>query len=93
MKKKRFLNDRRHQHGKIASLLPIVAIVVLSKMHTQRVILGFIALFTRLFTMGLMILMLWGTSMTEIFTASAVSPHWSQVFGFEDANHMTGSRR
>jgi hypothetical protein len=55
----------------VASLLPIVAIVVLSKMHEQPMILGFIALFTGLFTMGLMILTPSGTSRTEIFTASA----------------------
>jgi hypothetical protein len=54
-----------------ASLLPIVAIVVLSKVHRQPMILGFIALFTGLFTMGLMILTPPGTSRTEIFTASS----------------------
>lgn len=54
-----------------ASLLPIVAIVVLSKLHTQPIILGFIALFTGLFTMGLMMLTPPGTKRTEIFTASA----------------------
>jgi hypothetical protein len=55
----------------VASLLPILAIVVLSGIHKQRMILGFIALFTGLFTMGLMILTPSGTSRTEIFTASA----------------------
>jgi len=45
--------------------------VVLSGIHKQRMILGFIALFTGLFTMGLMILTPSGTSRTEIFTASA----------------------
>jgi hypothetical protein len=55
----------------VASLLPIVAIVVLSKLHKQPMILGFIALFTGLFTMGLMVLTPSGTSRTEIFTASA----------------------
>jgi hypothetical protein len=54
-----------------ASLLPIVAIVVLSKFHKQSMILGFIALFTGLFTMGLMMLTPPGTKRTEIFTASA----------------------
>jgi hypothetical protein len=54
-----------------ASLLPVVAIVVLSKLHKQPMILGFIALFTGLFTMGLMILTPPGTKRTEIFTASA----------------------
>jgi VIT1/CCC1 family predicted Fe2+/Mn2+ transporter len=54
-----------------ASLLPIVAIVVLSKLHKQSMILGFIALFTGLFTMGLMMLTPSGTKRTEIFTASA----------------------
>lgn len=54
-----------------ASLLPIVAIVVLSKIHKQSMVLGFIALFTGLFTMGLMMLTPPGTKRTEIFTASA----------------------
>jgi hypothetical protein len=54
-----------------ASLLPIVAIVVLSKLHKQSMVLGFIALFTGLFTMGLMMLTPSGTKRTEIFTASA----------------------
>ena len=55
----------------VASILPIVAIVVLSRIHKQDMILGFIALFTGLFTMGLLILTPSGTSRTEIFTASA----------------------
>jgi hypothetical protein len=55
----------------VASLLPIVAIVVLSKLHKQSMILGFIALFTSLFTIGLTFLAPSGTSRTEIFTASA----------------------
>jgi hypothetical protein len=55
----------------VASLLPIVAIVVLSKVHKQRMILGLIALFTGLFTMGLMVFTPSGTSRTDIFTASA----------------------
>jgi hypothetical protein len=55
----------------IACLLPIVAITVLSKMHTQPRILGFIALFTALFAMGLMWLTNPGTARTEIFTATA----------------------
>jgi hypothetical protein len=55
----------------VYSLQPIVASVVRSKMHEQPMILGFIALFTGLFTMGLMILTPSGTSRTEIFTASA----------------------
>src|SRR5208337_1250347 len=47
-----------------ASLLPIVAIVVLSKLHKQSMVLGFIALFTGLFTMGLMMLTPPGTKRT-----------------------------
>lgn len=55
----------------VACLLPIVAITVLSKMHTNAMILGFIALFTALFALGLMGLTPPGTSRTEIFTATA----------------------
>lgn len=55
----------------IACLLPIVGIVVLSKLDTQAKILGFIALFTALFAMGIMILTDASTSRTEIFTATA----------------------
>lgn len=55
----------------IACLLPIVAITVLSKIHTQPKILGFMALFTALFAIGLMWLTNPGTSRTEIFTATA----------------------
>jgi hypothetical protein len=55
----------------VASLLPIVAIVALSKVHKMRMILGLIALFTGVFTMGLTFLTPSGTSRTDIFTASA----------------------
>jgi hypothetical protein len=55
----------------VACLLPIVAITVLSKLHTNAKVLGFIALFTALFALGLMGLTPPGTSRTEIFTATA----------------------
>jgi hypothetical protein len=55
----------------VACLLPIVAIVVLSKLHTQPKILGFIALFTAIFAIGIMWLTDASTSRTEIFTATA----------------------
>lgn len=55
----------------IACLLPIVAIAVLSKLHTQPKILGFIALFTAIFAVGIMWLTDSSTSRTEIFTATA----------------------
>jgi hypothetical protein len=59
--------------GISASLLPIIAIIALSKVSQDK-ILGFIALFTGLFTFGLLVLTLLGTSRTsmlDIFTASA----------------------
>jgi hypothetical protein len=55
----------------VACLFPIIAIVVLSKLHTQAQILGFIALFTAIFAIGIMILCDSGTSRTEVFTATA----------------------
>jgi len=55
----------------IACLLPIVAIAVLSKMHRMGEVLGFIALFTTIFAIGLMLLTDAGTSRVEIFTATA----------------------
>jgi hypothetical protein len=55
----------------VACLFPIVAITVLSKIHTNTKILGYIALFTALFALGLMSLTPPGTSRTEIFTATA----------------------
>lgn len=55
----------------VACLLPTVAISVLSTVHTTAMLLGFIALFTAIFAMGLMSLTDPGTSRTEIFTATA----------------------
>jgi hypothetical protein len=55
----------------VACLLPIIAITVLSRLHTNAGVLGFIALFTALFALGLMGLTPPGTSRTEIFTATA----------------------
>jgi len=59
--------------GVSGGLLPIIAIVVLSRVHKGQV-LGFIALFTSLFTLGLMLLTLVGKtkiSKLDVFTASA----------------------
>jgi len=59
--------------GISTGLLPIIAIVVLSKVQKQQV-LGFIALFTSLFVLGLMFLTLMGKteiSKLDVFTASA----------------------
>jgi len=64
----RFTN---HVATVIACLFPIIGIVVLSKIHTQAKILGFIALFTAVFAIGLMILTDSKTSRTDIFTATA----------------------
>jgi hypothetical protein len=55
----------------IACLLPIVGIVVLSELHTKAKTLGFIALFTAVFAIGIMILTDSRTSRTEVFTATA----------------------
>jgi len=55
----------------VACLLPIVAIAVLAKMHTQPQILGFLALFTAIFAIGIMWLTDSNASRTEIFTATA----------------------
>jgi hypothetical protein len=55
----------------VACLFPIVGIVVLSRLHTNAKILGFIALFTAIFAIGIMILTDASTSRTEIFTATA----------------------
>jgi hypothetical protein len=55
----------------IACLLPTVAIAILSKMQRMPEILGFIALFTTIFAIGLMLLTDAGTSRVEIFTATA----------------------
>jgi hypothetical protein len=54
----------------IACLLPIVAISVLASVHTTKEILGFIALFTAIFSMGLFIFSDRGTSSTQVFTAT-----------------------
>jgi hypothetical protein len=54
----------------VACLFPIIGIVVLSRLHTQAKILGFIALFTATFAMGIMALTS-STSRTEIFTVTA----------------------
>jgi len=55
----------------IACLLPIVGIVVLSKLHTRSKILGFIALFTAIFAIVIMLSTDATTKRTEIFTATA----------------------
>ena len=55
----------------IACLLPIVGIVVLSRLHTQDQVLGYIALFTAIFAIGIMVLTDSRTSRTDIFTAAA----------------------
>jgi len=75
----------------IACLLPIVAITVLSKMHTQPKILGFMALFTALFAMGLMWLTNPGTSRTEIFTATAAFSAVLVVFVQNQNGNTNGS--
>ncbi|KAH8672829.1 hypothetical protein BGZ60DRAFT_557793 [Tricladium varicosporioides] len=54
----------------VACALPIAAITVLSKLHTNAKILGIIALFTVVFSGGLMFLS-GGTSRVEIFTATS----------------------
>jgi hypothetical protein len=51
--------------------LPVVAILVVSRLDSQSMILGFIALFTGLFTILNMIVTPAGTKRTEIFNASA----------------------
>ncbi|TVY84138.1 hypothetical protein LSUE1_G003723 [Lachnellula suecica] len=55
----------------IACLLPIVGIIVLSEVHTKAKTLGFIALFTAIFAIGIMVLTDSRTSRTEVFTATA----------------------
>jgi len=55
----------------IACLFPTVGIAVLAKIHDTGMVIGFIALFTFLFAAGLMALTNFGTSRTEIFTATA----------------------
>jgi hypothetical protein len=54
----------------VACLLPIIAIIVLSKVHTMGMILGLIALFNTAFAFGL-VLISSGSSRVEIFTATA----------------------
>jgi hypothetical protein len=54
----------------VASLLPIVAITILTKIHTMGETLGIIALFTALFAIGLSVLARESTRV-EIFTATA----------------------
>jgi hypothetical protein len=55
-----------------ACLLPIVAIAVLATINNdQAKTIGFIALFTGVFAIGLMVLTPSATSRTEIFTATA----------------------
>jgi hypothetical protein len=54
----------------VASLLPIVAITVLAKIHSMGETLGIIALFTAVFAIGLSLLV-GGSSRVEIFTATA----------------------
>lgn len=54
----------------VACLLPIVAIVVLSRVHTMGMILGLIALFNSVFAFGLALISS-TSSRVEIFTATA----------------------
>ncbi|PQE32720.1 phthalate transporter protein [Rutstroemia sp. NJR-2017a WRK4] len=67
----------------LACLLPTVAIAVLSRLDSTRVLIGVIAAFTAIFAIGLMWLTDAGTSRVEIFTATAasyVSPHiWAII--------------
>jgi hypothetical protein len=55
----------------VACLLPTAAIAVLATIHSQAKLIGFIALFTAVFAIGLMGLTGAGTSRTDIFTATA----------------------
>jgi hypothetical protein len=55
----------------VACLLPTAAIALLSTIHSQAKLIGFIALFTAVFAVGLMGLTDSGTTRTEIFTATA----------------------
>ncbi|RDW74191.1 hypothetical protein BP5796_07633 [Coleophoma crateriformis] len=55
----------------VACLLPIMAISVLSKLHSPDELLGVIAAFTAAFAVGLMCLTNASTSRVEIFTATA----------------------
>jgi hypothetical protein len=54
----------------VACLLPTVAITVLAKVHSMGLILGLIALFTAIFSIGLVLLSS-SSSRVEIFTATA----------------------
>ena len=54
----------------VACLLPVIAIIVLSKVHAMGMILGLIALFNTIFAFGL-VLISTGSSRVEIFTATA----------------------
>ena len=54
----------------VACLLPVIAIIVLSRVHTMGMILGLIALFNTIFAFGL-VLISTGSSRVEIFTATA----------------------
>lgn len=55
----------------VACLLPTAAIAILSTIHSEPKIIGFIALFTAIFAIGLMGLTNPGTSRKDIFTATA----------------------
>ncbi|KUJ08852.1 uncharacterized protein LY89DRAFT_741686 [Mollisia scopiformis] len=54
----------------VACLLPVIAIVVLSRVHSMGMILGLIALFNSIFAFGL-VLISTGSSRVDIFTATA----------------------
>jgi hypothetical protein len=54
----------------VACLLPVVAITVLARVHTMGLILGLIAVFTAIFSIGLVLLSS-SSSRVEIFTATA----------------------
>lgn len=54
----------------VACLLPVIAIVVLSRVHSMGMILGLIALFNSVFAFGLVLISA-GSSRVDIFTATA----------------------
>ncbi|PMD38749.1 HET-domain-containing protein [Hyaloscypha variabilis F] len=73
----------------IACLLPTVAIVVLATVHTTKELLGLIALFTALFSMGLFVFSDQGTSSTQVFTATVAFTAIMVVF-VQNQNGSTG---
>ena len=55
----------------VACLLPIVGITILSRLKTQDQVIGYIAIFTAAFAIGIMFLSDSETPRTDIFTATA----------------------